>query len=108
MTACVLFDLDETVLDRTKTLTSFVQWQVDGMLRDQISDPAKFIQRFVQLDNGGKVWKDEVYSQLIEEYAIQHWTVSELLQCYELCFCAFSVARPGIRGALEHLKASKI
>jgi hypothetical protein len=44
MAACVLFDLDETVLDRTNSLEAFVHWQVNGMLRGQIrhSKPRNF------------------------------------------------------------------
>jgi len=108
MTPCVLFDLDETLLDRASSLRAFVQWQVDGMLRDQITNPAQFIQRFIQLDNGGKTWKDEVYSRLIEEFSIKHWAVTDLLQTYELCFCAFCVAREGIQSALEYLETCGI
>lgn len=104
MAACVLFDLDETVLDRTRSLVSFVRWQAQGMLRGQIEDTDSFVQRFLDLDDAGKVWKDQVYSQLIEEFSIEHWTVDDLLQSYTLNFCAFCVPRPGIQTALEYLK----
>jgi len=103
MTACVLFDLDETVLDRTTSLIAFVKWQAQGMLRGQIDDTDSFIHRFIDLDDAGKVWKDQVYRQLIEEFSIEHWTVEDLLQSYTLNFCAFCVARPGIRTALQYL-----
>lgn len=104
MTACVLFDLDETVLDRTNSLVSFVNWQVDGMLRGQVEDRDAFVQRFLVLDDAGKVWKDQVYTQLIKEFSIEHWSVDDLLQSYLLSFCAFCVPRPGIKSALEYLK----
>jgi len=107
MTVCVLFDLDETVLDRTVSLQKFVHWQAREMLRGQIFDPVAFEQRFIQLDNNGKVWKDRVYAQLIKEYSIENWTVSELLHSYELCFCAFCTTRPGIQSTLERLHTSK-
>ena len=63
----VLFDLDQTLLDRTASLKSFVDWQVKGMLRSQVSDRDLFIKRFIELDANGKVWKDRVYEILIDE-----------------------------------------
>lgn len=108
MANAVLFDLDETVLDRTASLKNFVQWQVDGMLYGQIDAPSNFVQRFIELDNNGKVWKDQVYRQLIEEYSIQHWAANELLQTYVLCFCSFCVPRADIHMSLEHLRNKAI
>jgi len=104
MTACVLFDLDETVLDRTKSLELYINWQVQGMLRGQINNPDAFLLRFLELDDNGKVWKDQVYGRLIDEFSIKHWTVDDLVQSYLLSFCAFCVPRPGIHASLEYLK----
>jgi len=103
MSVCVLFDLDETVLDRTASLKAFASWQAHGMLRGQLQAPSVFVQRFLELDNSGTVWKDVVYEKLIEEFNIKHWTVTDLLQSYELCFCAFCVCREGIPDTLERL-----
>jgi len=100
----VLFDLDETLLDRTASLRDFVVWQAQGMLRNSISDPQAFVQRFIELDNHGKVWKDKVYESLIEEFAIQGWSVDELLQVYILCFSAFSKPKKGAIEAVITLK----
>jgi len=90
------------------SLASFVNWQVRGMLSGQVDEPDAFVQRFIDLDDKGRVWKDQVYRQLIEEFAIEHWTVEELLQSYTLSFCAFCVPRAGIRQALEYLRQRKI
>ena len=43
----VLFDLDQTLLDRTASLKSFVDWQARGMLRSQVSDRYLFVKRFI-------------------------------------------------------------
>ena len=66
----VLFDLDETLLDRSESLKEFALWQSKGMLRREISDPNLFCQRFVELDSNGGVLKNKVYSQLIDEFGI--------------------------------------
>lgn len=101
----VLFDLDETLLDRTGSLRDFAMWQSQGMLRNTVSNPDQFIQRFIDLDSNGKVWKDEVYSKLIDEFQIKDWSVSELLQSYELCFSGFCKPKSGALEAVVALKA---
>lgn len=99
----VLFDLDETLLDRSQSLKRFASWQAQGMLRSSISDEIAFSERFIELDSNGRVWKDKVYSQLVEEFSISDWTVAELLKSYELCFSDFSRLKPNALEALETL-----
>ena len=82
----VLFDLDETLLDRAGSLQDFVTWQARGMLRNSIENTREFCNRFVELDSNGAVWKDQVYLQLVHEFKITDWSVSEFLMIYELCF----------------------
>jgi len=89
----VLFDLDETILDRKVSLRDFTIWQARGMLRNSISDVEKFSDRFIELDKNGLVWKDVVYAQLIDEFQISDWSVPELLQTYELCFSGLCKAK---------------
>ena len=99
----VIFDLDQTLLDRVKSLQDFLSWQCEGMLRPYVEDQAAFISRFVELDANGTVWKDKVYSSLIAEFHIESWSSSELLAVYESCFCAFCVPMPGVIDALEDI-----
>jgi putative hydrolase of the HAD superfamily len=73
------------------------------MLKPYIEDQAAFISRFVELDANGTVWKDNVYSSLIDEFYLEAWSCEELLSVYESCFCAFSVPRPGVLEALDTL-----
>ena len=97
----VIFDLDQTLLDRERSLHDFLTWQCKGMLRPYIEDQAAFISRFVELDDNGAVWKDKVYSALIGEFHLEEWSCAELLSVYESCFCAFSAPRPGVLEALS-------
>lgn len=69
-------------MDRSESLKAFVAWQAQGMLRNSIADVEHFCKRFIELDSNGRVWKDKVYVQLIEEFKINDWTVDELLQSY--------------------------
>ena len=95
-TRAVIFDLDQTLLDRNASLLEFLRWQVTGMLKPNLDDPDAFISRFLELDNNGHVWKDEVYRQLIEEFELASWGMEELLSVYESRFGAFCVSRPGV------------
>jgi len=103
MKGAVLFDLDQTLMDRSLSLRAFCEWQANGMLRDQIETPEKFVERFIELDANGSVWKDRVYENLIAEFSINHWSVTDLLECYQLTFCAFSCLRQGVLPALKFL-----
>ena len=100
----LLFDLDGTILDRKKSLLDFVEWQVNGMLKNDISDKKLFISRFIELDDNGYVWKDKVYESLIKEFSIKNWSVNDLLKSYELCFCSFSVPILGVIDAIKKAK----
>ena len=99
----VIFDLDETLLDRTHSLREFVLWQARGMLRDSVEDANEFSRRFIELDSHGRVWKDVVYARLKDEFCIQNWSVEELLASYELCFCGFCKLMPNAKEALQSL-----
>jgi putative hydrolase of the HAD superfamily len=100
----VLFDLDETLLDRSASLHDFAIWQSKGMLRREVSDPNYFCQRFIELDANGGVLKHQVYLQLIDEFAICDWTVSELTSSYDLCFSGFCREKEGALNAVKELK----
>ena len=60
----LLFDLDQTILNRNASLIRFISWQVNffQLVPQELKDA--FIKKFVELDNNGNVWKDIVYSQL--------------------------------------------
>ena len=97
----VLFDLDETILDRSESLKNFASWQARGMLRSEVRDENLFTERFIELDANGKVWKDEVYKTLVSEFSISRWSVKELLTSYELCFSGFCKPKKGVVEAIK-------
>ncbi|MEM8954855.1 MAG: HAD family hydrolase [Verrucomicrobiota bacterium] len=99
----VIFDLDQTLLDRTESLSEFLRWQTEGILKADLESPSDFVSRFIELDNNGRVCKDEVYQRLIEEFKIMEWKMEELLSVYENCFCAFCVSRAGAEQAILEL-----
>ncbi|WP_433596551.1 HAD family hydrolase [Lysinibacillus xylanilyticus] len=72
MIQAVIFDLDGTLLDRESSVLSFIEQQYER-LKPNLSHILKenYVQRFIELDNHGYVWKDKVYQQLIEEFSIK-------------------------------------
>ena len=67
----LLFDLDQTILNRNASLIQFINWQVNFFQLVPQDQKNSFIKRFVELDNNGNVWKDIVYSQLIKDFNIK-------------------------------------
>ena len=102
----VIFDLDQTILDRNRSLLDYVRWQAEGMLRADVSNVDAFVTRFIELDSNGRVWKDRVYEQLLSEFKISGWAVNELLAVYKLCFCSFARPMAGAIDAITSLKDS--
>ena len=74
------------------------------MLRSEVNDDALFVNRFIELDANGTVWKNEVYEILIDEFSIKGWSVSELLASYELCFSGFCQQKKGVVEAVQIIK----
>ncbi len=85
MLQAVLFDLDETLLDRSAGLEAFLHDQYARYAANFQHIPyATFRRRFVELDQHGYVHKSIVYQQLLDELMIQHVTVEELLTDYRM------------------------
>jgi putative hydrolase of the HAD superfamily len=65
MNKVLLFDLDQTIHNRNESLNRFLNWQINFMQLVPRKLKESFIQRFIELDDNGRVWKDQVYGQLI-------------------------------------------
>lgn len=64
----------------------------------------RYIERFIELDQRGYVWKDKVYAQIVQEFAITKMTAEQLLQDYLYEFKYSCVAFPNLVEMLESLK----
>lgn len=86
MIKAVCFDLDNTLLDRDKSLHSFLEDQYARLNMFDHVEKDLYMNRFIELDDRGCVWKDIVYETLIRECNLDGHTVEELLSDYLLQF----------------------
>ncbi|MCU4577517.1 HAD family hydrolase [Acinetobacter courvalinii] len=100
----VIFDLDQTILDRTNSLIKFLNWQINFFQLVSTMKKEFFIQRFLELDDNGKIWKDSVYEQLIHEFSIDHVTHDRLLSSYINDFNKFSCCFKDVENTIIKLK----
>ncbi|MGG0666781.1 HAD family hydrolase [Viridibacillus arvi] len=100
----ILFDLDETILNRDASLLAFLDDQYERFhsVWGHI-EKGQLTQRIVELDAKGYVWKDEVYTRLIEEYKLDT-SVEELLNDYTERFRYFVIGFPKYKEVLIELK----
>lgn len=105
MLKAVIFDLDGTLLNRDASVQDFIEHQYER-LSNHLSHIPKYIytKRFIELDDHGYVWKDIVYSQLIDELAITSLTAEELLNDYLLEFRNHCIPFSHLLEMLDELK----
>lgn len=105
MIKAVLFDLDDTLLDRDASVVFFIKQQYerlrhlfDGVPRNE------YVSRFVALDEHGYVTKAIVYQQIESEFGLSGvW--QELLADYRSQFDAYCINVPGLEQTLKTLQA---
>lgn len=109
MIKAVLFDLDGTLLNRDESLIGFIKNQYERLNR-YVGHVQKdqYIERFIELDERGYVWKDRVYRRLTYELEIVEITWEELLQDYIDNFRFNCVPFDNLIQMLDELKSKKI
>ena len=104
----VLFDLDNTILDRTRSLELYLAWEADEHLNLSYDDCERYIEKFIELDANGMLAKEKVYAELITQFGIQQYSVAELTQTYRTQFGRFSCEKRHAADAVRTLKSHAI
>ena len=100
----VMFDLDETLLNRTASLKHFVSDQRARFPVLQQLEERELQTRFIDLDRRGTVSKDRVYEQLLAAVSIEDAEMRDVLwRDYETNFWRFAVAFPGLKSLFSDL-----
>ncbi|WP_231735233.1 HAD family hydrolase [Gracilibacillus massiliensis] len=104
MVKAVLFDLDETLLNRKESVLHFLSNQYDRLSSLKHIPKDDYKKRFVQLEKNGYVWKDVVYEQLVTEFSITDISKEALLEDYIQNFQHHCIPFPHLIPMLENLK----
>ncbi|MBW4579019.1 MAG: HAD family hydrolase [Tildeniella nuda ZEHNDER 1965/U140] len=101
----VLFDLDDTLLDRNASIKQFITAQYGRLLHHLNHIPqSDYVARFIELDCHGHVWKDRVYQDLVTEFAIENIAWQALLEDYETQFQFYCMPFQFLTETLSQLK----
>ncbi|MEX0809193.1 MAG: HAD family hydrolase [Dongiaceae bacterium] len=106
MIAAVLFDLDETLLNRTDSLRAFLEDQYDRFatsLGDVRFETWRDL--FLALDARGSVSKAVVYPAILSGFGGEDDAADMLLSDYREGFCRHARAFPGMNETLTSLRA---
>jgi putative hydrolase of the HAD superfamily len=109
MIKAVLFDLDDTLFDRTSSVTAGLQRQYARFAQDlQGTLQAAYLERFLVLDERGYVNNRVVYQQLAAEYGWPPALGQTLCDDYYAHYHDECMGFPGLAQMLADLKALKM
>jgi putative hydrolase of the HAD superfamily len=106
MKNAIIFDLDETLFDRTGSLRLFLTDQFGRLYPNIFRELEVTINRFLELDNRGQRPKDEVYVTLLAELGLNEaGLVAELFDHYEQNAWRFAYSFDGMTETLNKIRA---
>jgi putative hydrolase of the HAD superfamily len=79
MVRALLFDLDETLLDRGASLARFIEDHCSRLRPHPAAPFERWVSRFIELDQQGCADKHDVYRALLDEFAIKGATAAEMV-----------------------------
>lgn len=102
--SAVLFDLDDTLHNRSTSIKGFALHQYQKLLIDQVDENA-FIDRFMKLDAHGYFSKAQLYPQILAEFHVTAVSPDILLNDYAEHFHIHARLMEGARELLKTLRS---
>lgn len=100
----VLFDLDQTLLDKDQSLINFANYQYEKhSLGNFISDKQDYINKFCELNNR-VIPKEDVYEKLVDIFSMEKNLFALLLDDLNNHFHIHCVGFPGLHQMLKTLQ----
>ena len=103
----ILFDLDNTLIDRQAAADAKVRKLVDELfpqLQDEPVERENIVQKLLTWDEYGSIPKIHMYSMLAKEYGISQEQVDALCKDWNDTFGDYTVVFPQARRVVEQLK----
>jgi putative hydrolase of the HAD superfamily len=102
----VIFDLDNTLIDRNQAFIKYCAWFIDThFLFKALPEPKEnMINRMILLDGDGYGNKIDMYNELIKSWGLVHCSAEELLNKYVLNFARFTCLVEKANKLLKYLK----
>ncbi|WP_244956231.1 HAD family hydrolase [Rhizobium changzhiense] len=105
MIRAVLFDLDETLIDKTATVLTFLPLQYQRFrLGEHGVDEQRYIAEFLQLEKAGLVRKRDLYPRLVETFGLPGELAEALFRDFETVYPGMAVPMSGAKQTISALK----
>ncbi|WP_261338113.1 HAD family hydrolase [Rhizobium leguminosarum] len=105
MIRAVLFDLDETLIDKTAAVLTFLPLQYQRFrLGEHGIEEQRYIAEFLQLEKAGLVRKRDLYPRLAETFGLPGDLAAALFHDFETVYPGMAVPMSGAKQTISTLK----
>ncbi|ACT01176.1 HAD family hydrolase [Paenibacillus sp. JDR-2] len=102
--AAVIFDLDQTLLDKHQSSIGFANHQYDAYALEAFRiDKGEYIRKFTEMNHVVRP-KEEVYKDLVGLFAIDSSLLPVMLEDLNQNFSKYAIGYPGLKEMLSGLK----
>ena len=98
----IIFDLDDTLLDRSRTFHKYCEYLIENFFPKNIQDKEEIIKRLSVLDNNGYKKRKIFCKEIIDEYKL-NYNIEEIENNWYEKFNKFCVAEENLIDILEYL-----